>query len=106
VIIYNEIKDKSVISQLFTVAGYTYGPILGLFSFSLMTKRKVKDIYVPIVALISVGLTYLIAQIPAADLGGFKMGFELLLINGFITFLGLFSISYNREKWDEQIDNV
>lgn len=106
VIIFNEIKDKSVISQLFTVAGYTYGPILGLFSFSLMTKRKVKDIYVPIVALISVGLTYLIAQIPAADLGGFKMGFELLLINGFITFLGLFSISYNREKWDEQIDNV
>ena len=93
VVIFEAINDDSVIVKLFTVAGYTYGPILGLFSFSLMSKRAVKDQWVPYVAIFSVVVTFLIAQIESDSIGGFKMGFELLLINGICTWSGLFAIS-------------
>ena len=93
VVIFEAINDDSVIVKLFTVAGYTYGPILGLFSFSLMSKRAVKDQWVPYVAIFSVVVTFLIAQIEPDSIGGFKMGFELLLINGICTWSGLFAIS-------------
>ena len=93
VVIFEAINDDSVIVKLFTVAGYTYGPILGLFSFSLMSKRTVKDQWVPYIAIGSVIVTFLIAQIQPDSIGGFKMGFELLLINGICTWSGLFAIS-------------
>ena len=93
VVIFEAINDDSVIVKLFTVAGYTYGPILGLFSFSLMSKRTVKDQWVPYIAISSVIVTFLIAQIEPDSIGGFKMGFELLLINGICTWSGLFAIS-------------
>ena len=93
VVIFEAINDDSVIVKLFTVAGYTYGPILGLFSFSLMSKIAVKDQWVPYVAIFSVVVTFLIAQIESDSIGGFKMGFELLLINGICTWSGLFAIS-------------
>jgi Na+/proline symporter len=93
VVIFEAINDESVIVKLFTVAGYTYGPILGLFSFSLMSKRTVKDQWVPYIAIGSVIVTFLIAQIQPDSIGGFKMGFELLLINGICTWSGLFAIS-------------
>jgi Na+/proline symporter len=93
VVIFEAINDDSVIVKLFTVAGYTYGPILGLFSFSLMSKRTVKDQWVPYIAIGSVIVTFLIAQIEPDSIGGFKMGFELLLINGICTWSGLFAIS-------------
>lgn len=95
VVCFEALNDEAVIVKLFTVAGYTYGPILGLFSFTLISKRKVNDKLVPVVALTAVVLTYLMAQIKPEDIGGFKMGFELLLINGVITALGLLLISKN-----------
>ena len=87
------INDSSVINQLFTIAGYTYGPLLGLFSFGLFTKFAVKDSYVPIVCVLAPILTYLINLNSTYLFGGYKFGFELLLVNGLLTFFGLLVVS-------------
>jgi Na+/proline symporter len=92
IIIFKYILNSNVIDSLLTVAGYTYGPLLGLFAFGIFTNYKVKDRYVWIVALCSVFLIMLIANIPPENLGGYVVGYELLPINGLITFLGLILI--------------
>ncbi len=92
VIAFKHILDTNVIDGLLKVAGYTYGPLLGLFSFGIFTKYKVKDGFVWIVALASVLITYLLGKIPAESLGGYVFGYELLPINGLITFIGLWMI--------------
>ena len=85
ILIFNAINDQSVIKSLFTVAGYTYGPLLGMFSFGLFTNFKVKDRFVPIIAIISPVICYILnLYIP--------FGFELLILNGFITFMGMYLI--------------
>ncbi len=90
---YNLINDQAIITKLFTIAGYTYGPLLGLFSFGIFLKRKVKDHWVPFVALVSPLLSYFIQLYAPQLLNGYHFGFELLIINGLITFLGLFLLS-------------
>jgi Na+/proline symporter len=87
------INNKSVINQLFTMAGYTYGPLLGLFAFGIFTKRKIRDPYVIIIALASPLLTYLIHSHSFQWFWGYKFGFELLILNGLFSFLGLYLIS-------------
>ena len=83
ILLFDALNNESVIKSLFTVAGYTYGPLLGMFSFGLFTKHKVKDKFVPFVAIASPVICYILSlYIP--------FGFELLILNGFITFLGLF----------------
>ncbi len=89
VIIFKHILDRNVIDGLLTVATYTYGPLLGMFTFGIFTKYQVKDNYVWIVALISVGLIYIFGKIPPENLGGYQVGYELLPINGILTFIGL-----------------
>lgn len=89
VIIFKHILDRNVIDGLLTVATYTYGPLLGMFTFGIFTKYQVKDNYVWIVALISVGLIYIFGKIPSENLGGYQVGYELLPINGILTFIGL-----------------
>ena len=85
ILIFNEINNKSVVNSLFTVAGYTYGPLLGMFSFGLFTNYKVRDKFVPLVAICSPVICYIMnIYIP--------FGFELLILNGLITFIGLFLI--------------
>ena len=82
ILIFKAINDDSVISALFKVAGYTYGPLLGLFAFGIFTKWNIKDRAVPIVAVLSPVIAYFLQlYIP--------FGFELLMVNGGITFLGL-----------------
>ena len=82
ILIFKAINDDSVISALFKVAGYTYGPLLGLFAFGIFTKWNIIDRAVPIVAVLSPVIAYVLQlYIP--------FGFELLMINGGITFLGL-----------------
>jgi Na+/proline symporter len=82
ILIFKAINDDSVISALFKVAGYTYGPLLGLFAFGIFTKWNIKDKAVPIVAVLSPVIAYVLQlYIP--------FGFELLMVNGGITFLGL-----------------
>lgn len=92
VIIFKELNDSTVIDKLLTVAGYTYGPLLGLFSFGIFTKYTIKDKYVWIVTIASVAFTMLLGNIPSEALGGYVIGYELLIINGLITFLGLILI--------------
>lgn len=82
------IKDESVIAKLFVFAGYTYGPLLGLYSFGLFTKMQVKDKLVPLVAILSPILTYIIS-INSLVWFGFEFGFFVLILNGLLTFLGL-----------------
>ena len=85
VLIFKYINDDSVIAALFRVAGYTYGPLLGLYSFGLFTKWKTKDNLVPIIAILSPIICYFLQLY-------FSFGFELLIVNGFITFIGLILI--------------
>ncbi len=92
VIIFKQVLDTNVIDGLLQVAGYTYGPLLGLFAFGIFTKHKVKDNYVWLVALCSVLLVFGLAQIPTETLGGYQIGYELLPMNGLLTYLGMWVI--------------
>lgn len=94
IIIFNAINDRSVIDALFTVAGYTYGPLLGMYSFGLFTRYKVKDKWVPLLAVLSPVLSWIIAHYTQILTGGFKFGFMILLVNGLITFAGLWLIQH------------
>ncbi|MCI2230150.1 sodium:solute symporter [Polaribacter sp. MSW13] len=82
------IADESVIAKIFTFANYTYGPLLGLYTFGLFTKIKVKDKMVPLICLASPIITYFVNYLALAY-AGFDFGFSLLILNGFITFIGL-----------------
>lgn len=84
------LNDQSVINSVFIIAGYTYGPLLGLYSFGLFTKWKVKDRFVPYVAVASPLITYAITQNSERLLWGYKFGFEALILNGMLMFLGLY----------------
>lgn len=92
VILFKYILDRNVIDGLLTVATYTYGPLLGLFTFGIFTKHTVKDNYVWIVALLSVLSIIGFTNLPTEYLGGYKFGYELLPLNGLLTFLGLWLI--------------
>ncbi len=83
------ITDNSIINSIFKFAGYTYGPLLGLFIFGLFTDYKIKDKWVPIVVILSPVLTYLISILPEKMGWKYQFSFELLLINAGLTFLGL-----------------
>lgn len=89
IVVFNYVLDSSVIDMLLTAASYTYGPLLGLFSFGIFTKWKVKDKWVLPVALISAGLTFVLGQLPPEMLGGYHFNYELLVVNGALTFFGL-----------------
>ena len=86
---FGAIRDGSVINAIYTVAGYTYGPLLGLFFFGILTKRRVRDRWVPWICVLSPALCYLLSTHSEAWLGGYKIGFELLLLNAALTALGL-----------------
>jgi Na+/proline symporter len=85
--------DGNVVSNLFKFATFTYGPLLGLFSFGILTKRRIKDKYAWVVGLISIGLTYAISILPADVIGNYQFHWEILPLNGAITFVGLLLIS-------------
>jgi Na+/proline symporter len=92
IISFKYIIDRNVIDGLLTVATYTYGPLLGLFAFGILTKYKLMDQWVWVVCLVSLLLTTLLGNLPSESLGGYQLGYELLPLNGLITFLGLILI--------------
>lgn len=94
IILFRYIIEESVIKELFVFAGYTYGPLLGLYAFGLFTDYKVKDKFVPLIAILSPIVSYIFKN-NSAEWFGYHFGFELLLFNGIITIIGLFLI---REK--------
>ncbi|WP_316804413.1 sodium:solute symporter [Pedobacter nototheniae] len=100
IIVINVLNSSSVVSLIFQIASYTYGPLLGLYSFGLFVKKRgLHDKLVPIVCLFSPFLCYLLATYSKELLGGYTFSVELILINGLITFLGLLLIS---KKTDQQ----
>lgn len=92
ILIFQAINDQSVINSIFIAAGYTYGPLLGLFAFGIFTQWDVEDRFVPAVCIASPLLSYIINLNSEALLGGYKFGFEILILNGLIMFLGLLII--------------
>ncbi len=83
------IKDKSIINSIFTFASYTYGPLLGLFTFGLTNRLQVKPWAIPVIVVISPVLTYFIGIFPEIMGWKYRFSFELLLVNATITYLGL-----------------
>lgn len=88
IVIFRQINDNSIIAQLFTVAGYTYGPLLGMFAFGIITKLKPRDVFIPVVCVAAPILTFGIKYYAMAWFA-WEIGFELLLINGILTMIGL-----------------
>jgi Na+/proline symporter len=96
IVIFKLINDDAVISKLFKLAGYTYGPLLGLFSFGLLTKRSINDRLAIPVCLAAPVISYIIDNNSKAWLNGFTFGVLIIAVNGLITFLGLMLISKKR----------
>jgi solute:Na+ symporter, SSS family len=86
------INDRAIIDKLFTIAGYTYGPLLGFYSFGLFTRYQIRDKWTPLVAIASPIICFFLSTYSTVLLNGYKFGFELLIINGLITFAGLWII--------------
>ena len=93
IIIFRLLNNESVINSLFKLAGYTYGPLLGLYSFGLFTKLKIRDRWVPLIALLSPLLCGILSLKSVQWFNGYEFGFELLVFNGLLTFLGLLVLS-------------
>lgn len=93
ILIFNLISDESVISSLFKAAGYTYGPLLGLYAFGLFTKLNVKDNWVPLICIISPIASFLLNMYSVELFNGYQFNFEILIVNGLLTFFGLLLIS-------------
>ena len=92
IVVFRMINDDAVISKLFTVAGYTYGPLLGLYAFGLFSKNQLKDNLVPWVCLLSPVICYIINEYSKTWFNGYVFGFELLILNGLITYTGLWLV--------------
>lgn len=95
ILIFGLVKSRSVIDSIFTVASYTYGPLLGMFAFGIFTKRSLKMKFVPLVAVLAPVLSFFINLI-SARLWGYSFAYELLLVNGGLCFLGLFFLSHKK----------
>ena len=89
VIVFNALNSTSAIDAVYKLASYTYGPILGLFAFGILTKKAVKDKYVPIVALAAPAVCLVLQLNSERWFGGYRFSYELLLVNAALTFLGL-----------------
>jgi Na+/proline symporter len=91
-------NDTSIIATLFTLVGYTYGPILGMFAFGLLTRRAVRDRVVPVIGVLSPVLTYVLSANSQEWFWGYQFGFEVLLLNGLLMFGGLWAFSRGPQK--------
>ena len=93
VMLFKWINEPSMIGLLLKVATFTYGPLLGLFTFGILMKRNVQDKLVPLICLASPIICFILDRFQKELFGSFEIGLELLIINGGITFLGLWLIS-------------
>jgi Na+/proline symporter len=98
ILIFSKLNDRAIIDKLFTIAGYTYGPLLGLYSFGLFTRRSVNDRITPFIAILSPVICFILSKYSVQLLNGYKFGFELILLNGFLTFAGLWMFSRPQKK--------
>lgn len=89
IFVFNMLNNTSVIDAVYILASYTYGPILGLFAFGIFTKKAVRDRYVPLIAILSPVLCFILQKNSEAWFHGYQFSYELLLFNAFFTFVGL-----------------
>jgi len=89
IILFNEMNDSSVVSAVFKVAGFTYGPLLGLFVYGLISKRQVKDKWVPLVCVLAPIISIILNFNSESWFNGYQFGFEILLVNAALTCLGM-----------------
>ncbi|WP_114750546.1 sodium:solute symporter [Pleomorphovibrio marinus] len=89
IVLFNELNDRSVVSAVFKAAGFTYGPLLGMFVFGLTNGWQVRDRLVPFLCLVSPALSFVLDHYSEVWFSGYQFGFEILLVNAAITFLGL-----------------
>ncbi len=99
IIMFRPFHNESLIDKIFEIAGYTYGPLLGLYTFGLFVKnRTVNDRYVPIIAISSPIISYILNIYSKNIFFGYQFGFEILIVNGLLTFMGLLMISKKLNK--------
>lgn len=98
IILFRELNNSSVVNTLLKAVGYTYGPILALFTFGLVTRYQVKPRLLPVVCLLSPVISYIINCNSEQWLWGYRFGFEILLLNGLICFVGLGMIKVKGKK--------
>ncbi len=93
IIVFNILNNTSAIDAVYKLASYTYGPILGMFAFGILTRRRVKDKTVPYIAVIAPALCFILQANSERWLGGWQISYELLIFNALFTMLGLFMFS-------------
>ena len=99
IIMFRPFHNESLIDKIFEIAGYTYGPLLGLYTFGLFVKnRTVNDKYVPVIAISSPIISYILNIYSKNIFFGYQFGFEILIVNGLLTFMGLLIISKKLNK--------
>ena len=89
IFVFNLLNNTSVIDAVYILASYTYGPILGLFAFGIFMKQQVRDKYIPLVAIASPVLCFILQKNSEAWFGGYQFSYELLIFNALFTFIGL-----------------
>jgi Na+/proline symporter len=109
ILAFERLNDQSVITAVFKAAGYTYGPLLGLFAFGILTRRRFapgRETLVPVVCVVAPLLTWLLNANSEAWLNGYKFGFEILLVNGALTLIGLALISSSAAAASTQTEQL
>jgi hypothetical protein len=97
VMIFKWVNNPSMIGLILKIASYTYGPLLGLFSFGILTKRTLNEKLVPYICVAAPLICFVLDKYQSVLFGNFQLGLELLIINGLLTFLGLMAISKKKE---------
>ena len=97
IFVFNLLNNTSVIDAV-SLASYTYGPILGLFAFGIFMKQQVRDKYIPLVAIVSPLLCFILQKNSEAWFNGYQFSYELLIFNALFTFIGLDLIKKDKKN--------
>lgn len=100
ILVFDSFNNRSVVDTLFRVAGYTYGPLLGIFAFALLTKRGCNDKALPYIVVASPLICGVLAESSEYLFGGYKFGYEVILLNGLITFIGIILFSNKKSSYE------
>lgn len=98
ILLFSSLMGSSIIDAVYTIAGYTYGPLLAIFGLGLFTRLRPREGWVPVICVISPLLSLMLSLNSERWLGGYRMGFELLIVNSIICFFLLFLSSIGRSR--------
>ena len=97
ILLFRLVNSTSVIDAIYVMCGYTYGPLLGLFAYGLLTKKTTHDPLVPYICVASPLICFAIDYM-AGEWWGYRFGYELLMLNGLLTFMGLYALSFHKKE--------